>query len=215
MERFTHLLLLLFASFLSSSGKTIHRLKQSDKEVKRKMEADKVDIGNYIDSKGREVRPIEPGYIHQHFSKKSKYEESAASPKERRHCFCGIPRSYSCPDGFIATQVHWNDAPLTGPLMPPNLPTVGPPFGIGDEQAWLQDSYDGELQQDVYGWNWKERLNDNVQAGPQHDASPCMQQGWCCCGDEPTNKESDAVKPDKTPTQQEEKDTDRIIINIA
>lgn len=178
MERITFLLLLLFASFLTSSGKTIHPLRQG--EAKRKIETEKVDFESYIYSKRREVRPIEPGYRGQYFKRKNGKEESATGPKEKRRCFCGIPQGFSCPDGFLTTQIHWNDAPLAGSPVPPNLPAEGPPFDVGDEWAWLQDAYDGYLQHDVYGWSWKERLNDNVQVGPQLGASPRMQQGWCC-----------------------------------
>jgi len=46
--------------------------------------------------------------------------------------------------------------------------------------ARVQDKYDGDLQQNEYGWNWKERFNGNNQEGPQLGGYPCGQQGWCC-----------------------------------
>lgn len=180
MERFPLLLFLLFALLFGSTGKTIDRMKQNVKEVTRTIDAEKLAAGAYNDFKRREVRPIEAGYSHRRFNRKNRKEENVASPKQSRSCFCGIPQGFSCPDGFLETQIHWNDAPLAGPVVSPHFPAEAPPYDVGDEWAWLQDRYDGDLQQDAYGWNWKERFNDNNQAGPQLGAYPCNQQGWCC-----------------------------------
>lgn len=185
MDRFLlRLLLLLLALVFVSKGKTINSLKQNANEIKKRIDVDELAVKKDIDFKRHEVRPIEAGYNDRRFHNSKRKEESNLTKpppthKRLRRCFCGISPGASCPDGFLETQIRWND-PLAGPLVPPHFQSEGPPYDVGDDWSWLQDSYDGDLQQNAYGWNWKERFNDNSQAGPQLGGYPCGQQGWCC-----------------------------------
>ena len=177
MDRFLFLLFFLFSLGFGSKGKNINPLNQN----KRKIDVDGHDFKKESDFKRREVRPIEAGYNFQHSNKNNRLDENLikqANRKRFRRCFCGLSPDASCPDGFLETQIQWND-PFVGPLAPPHFPAEGPPYDVGDEWSWVQDRYDGDLQQNAYGWNWKERFNDNSQTGPQQ-GGPCGQQGWCC-----------------------------------
>lgn len=174
MDRLLLQLFILFPLAFGIKGKNINPLKQSSQEIKRRLE-----IGEHA-FKRYEARPIEAGHNNQHFHNRlDEHLTKPASRKRSRRCFCGLSPGAGCPDGFLETQIQWND-PLVGPQVPPHFPAEGPPYDVGDEWAWVQDRYDGDLQQNAYGWNWKERFNDNSQTGPQQGGYPCGQQGWCC-----------------------------------
>lgn len=57
----------------------------------------------------------------------------------------------------------------------------------------------------------KHMNNKRINIAPTYDRAIVCFTG---CG-EPNNKASDAMEPDKKPTQQKEKDADHILINIA
>lgn len=176
MGRFPLLLFLISHLVFESVGKTINPFEKNLNEIKRKVVFDEhAVLKEDHDLKRHEVRPIEAGYNHQHSPKNNR----PANRKRIRRCFCGISPGASCPNGFQETQIQWNDFPV-GPLLSPHFPAEGPPYDVGDEWAWVQDNYDGELQQNEYGWNWKERFNGNNQEEPQLGGYPCGQQGWCC-----------------------------------
>lgn len=175
MDRFPLLFLLIFPLVFVTKGKTINPFQKNSNEIKRR-----VVFGEHVFRKEdnlqrHEVRPIEAGYNHQH----SRENSRSASRKRMRRCFCGLSLSASCPNGYLETHIQWNDLPA-GPLVSPHFPAAGPPYDVGDEWAWVQDKYDGDLQQNEYGWTWKERFNGNNLEEPQLGGYPCGQQGWCC-----------------------------------
>lgn len=182
MDRFPLLFLLLFPQVFGSKGKTINPFENNSNEIKRRVVVGEHAFRKDDDLERHEVRPIEAGYNHQYSRKNNGQGENLTKPASRkrlRRCFCGLSPGASCPDGYLETHIQWND-PLVGPLVPPHFPAEGPPYDVGDEWAWVQDSYDGDLQQNAYGWNWKEKFNGNNPEGPQLGGYPCGQQGWCC-----------------------------------
>lgn len=181
MNRFLLLLFFFSPLLLGSEGKSINPFKQSSHEINL-IHLDKNAFKNADDFKRHEVRPIEAGYNYRNSHKNNKLDENltkTASRKRLRRCFCGLSPDASCPDGFLETHIEWND-PLVGPIVPSNFPAEGPPYDVGDEWTWVQDRFDGDLQQNAYGWNWKDKFDDNSQTGPQQAGYPCGQQGWCC-----------------------------------
>lgn len=181
MNRFLLLLFFLSPLVLGSEGKSINPFQQSSHEIKL-IQLHKNAFKNANDFKRHEVRPIEADYKYRNSHKNSKLDENLtkiASRKRLRRCFCGLSPDASCPPGFLETQIEWND-PLAGPIVPPHFPAERPPYDVGDEWTWVQDRFDGDLQQNAYGWNWKDKFDDNSQTGPQQDGYPCIQQGWCC-----------------------------------
>lgn len=175
MDRLTIVFLLLSPLVFESKGKTINPFEINSNEIKRRVVLGENAFREEDNLKRHEVRPIVAGYNHQHFRKNNR----PASRTRRRRCFCGLSPGASCPNGYLETHIQWNDLQVDS-LVPPHFPAEGPPYDVGDEWAWVQDNYDGDLQQNEYGWNWKERLNGNNEEGPQLGGYPCGQQGWCC-----------------------------------
>ena len=164
-------MLLLFAEVLDSRGKALKSMEDNTNGVSRGVDASEEAFNKDTKFKRHQLRPTEQGYNHERSSRKSR-------PKRLRRCFCGLPFGASCPSGFLETSFHW-PFPVA-PIVPPSFPAEGPPFDVGDEWAWLQDGYDGELEQDPYGWNWKERMNGNTHVGSQFGTQRYGQHGWCC-----------------------------------
>lgn len=174
-------ILLLFAQVLDSRGKWLKSMEGNTKWASREMDASEETFGKDTKFKWHGLSPIEQGYNHER-SSRNEWNKDKSIQKSRhkrlRRCFCGLPFGASCPDGFLETCIHW---PLPiAPIVPPSFPAEGPSFDVGDEWAWLQDGYDGELEQDPYGWNWRERMNGNTHAGSQFGTQPYGQHGWCC-----------------------------------
>ena len=173
MSKVSQFLVVLLANIILSSGKSIHQSVSSKQTTRRAS-------GGELGSRRREVRPIEPGYNHHGFHQtdwKRKSQKKAAANKRLKRCFCG-PYTSLCPNGFSETEMDWPcpREQFVSPHYPPN----GPPYEVGDDWAWLEDNYEGDLEKNVYGWNWDTNRRQNGPTGYTYDGYPCGHSGWCC-----------------------------------